>query len=160
MLNHKTLNAMTLINFKNGSGMGTLPSIDRPLGFPSIFNDALERLWSDDEVSWMPSVNIRERAEDYVIDLAVPGMNKKDFSVEVDNGVLHVKGERKEETTEQYEKVTRREFHYGSFSRTFTLPESANADDVRASYKDGILTLTIAKTEASKQKPKKQISID
>jgi HSP20 family protein len=151
---------MTLVKFKNGGGVGNFPSIDRTLGFPSFFSDTLERLWSDEDINWMPSANIRERAEDFKIDLAVPGMDKKDFSVEVDNGILTVSGERKEENMEENEKLTRREFHYGSFKRTFSLPESANPDSVSASYKDGVLSLTIAKREESKQKPKKQIKID
>lgn len=160
MFNHKNQNAMTLVKFRNGAGRAAMPSIERSLGFPSLFGDALERFWSDESVSWMPSVNIRERDEDYVIDLAVPGMDKKDFNVEVDNGLLTVSGERKEENNEENEKVTRREFHYGSFSRSFTLPETANPETVKAAYKDGILTLTIAKREESKRKPKKQIEID
>jgi len=151
---------MTLVKFKNGQGVSEFPAIASTLGFPSFFSDTLERLWPDEEVNWMPAVNIRERAEDFVIDLAVPGMNKKDFNVEVDNGVLTVSGERKEENLEENEKLTRREFHYGSFKRTFSLPDSANPDKVSATYRDGILSLTIAKREESKLKPKKQISID
>jgi HSP20 family protein len=151
---------MTLVKFRNGSEMGGVPALDRPLGFPSFISDALDRLWSDEAVSWMPAVNIRERADDFVIDLAVPGMQKKDFTVEIDNGILAVRGERREETTGENEQVTRREFTYGSFSRTFTLPESANPEDVKASYRDGILSLTVSKREESRLKPKKQIQID
>jgi HSP20 family protein len=151
---------MTLVKFKNGQGLHDLPSIASTLGFPSLFSDTLEKLWSDEEVNWMPAVNIRERAEDFIIDLAVPGMNKKDFTVEVDNGVLVVSGERKEENMEENEKLTRREFSYGSFRRSFNLPDAANPDKISASYRDGILSLTITKREESKLKPKKQISID
>src|SRR3954462_13896281 len=111
---------MTLVKFKNGAG-SSFPTIDRTLGFPSFFSDTLERLWSDEDINWMPSANIKERADDFKIDLAVPGMDKKDFSVEVDNGILTVSGERKEENNEENEKHTRREFHYGSFKRTFSL---------------------------------------
>lgn len=87
-------------------------------------------------------------------------MDKKDFNVEVDNTVLTVSGERKEEKMEENEKVSRREFHYGSFRRSFNLPDSANVEKISASYNDGVLSLTIAKREESKLKPKKQISID
>src|SRR5688572_28161367 len=104
---------MTLVKFRNGSEMGRVPALDRPLGFQSFISDAFDRLWSDEDVSWMPSVNIKERADDFVIDLAVPGMQKKDFSVEVDNGILTVRGERREESTGENEVVTRREFNYG-----------------------------------------------
>lgn len=156
---------MTLVKFKNGNETGNKPANYRPsdsyrMNFPTFFSDTLERLWSDETINWMPSVNVRERAEDFVIDLAVPGMNKKDFTVEVDNGSLVVSGERREENKEQNEIVTRQEFHYGSFRRTFNLPESANPESVKATYNDGILTLTIGKKEESKQKPKRQISIE
>jgi HSP20 family protein len=161
MFNLKTNKEMTLVKFKNGNGSGSsLPAIDRPLSFPSFFSDTLERLWSDETLNWMPAVNIRERDDDFVIDLAVPGMNKKDFSVEVDNGVLTVSGERKEESENSGDRHTRREFHYGSFRRTFSLPESADPDKVNASYKDGILTLSVMKREESKRKPRRQINID
>lgn len=152
---------MTLVKVKNGNGTGTqVPAIDRPLSFPSFFSDALERLWSDETVNWMPAVNIRERAEDFVIDLAVPGMNKRDFSVEVDNGILTVSGERKDESEDVNDRHTRREFFYGSFRRIFNLPESADPEKVAASYKDGILTLTILKYDDWKLKPKRRIEIE
>ena len=152
---------MSLVKFKNGNGSGSsMPAIDRPLGFPSFFSDTLERLWSDETVSWMPAVNIRERDEDFVIDLAVPGMSKQDFSVELDNGVLTVSGERKNETAEENDRHTTREFYYGSFRRTFNLPDSADPEKVSASYKDGILTLTVMKHESKKLKPKRKIQID
>jgi HSP20 family protein len=151
---------MSIVKFKNGNGTGTLPSIDRPLSFPSFFSDTLERLWSDETLNWMPAVNIRERADDYIIDLAVPGMDKKDFSVEVDNGVLTVSGERRDESEDKNDRHTRKEFHYGSFRRTFSLPDSADGEKVNASYKDGILTLTVMKREESRLKPKRQIKID
>src|SRR3954471_17398830 len=105
---------MTLIKFKNGAGLRSFPSIEDSV-FPSLLNQTLDRFWSDDDINWMPSANIKERAEDFKIDLAVPGMDKKDFSVEVDNGIVTVSGERKEQNVEENEKLSRREFHYGSF---------------------------------------------
>jgi HSP20 family protein len=146
---------MTLVKFKNA---GSFPAISRGLNFPSFFNDAFDRLWSDENVSWMPSVNVMERNNDYKIDLAVPGMEKKDFKIEVDENVLTISGERKEELNEENEKHTRREFHYGSFRRSFTLPESANVENISASYNNGILTILVAKREGAKQ-VKKEISI-
>ncbi|MBL7933314.1 MAG: Hsp20/alpha crystallin family protein [Bacteroidia bacterium] len=108
----------------------------------------------------MPSVNIKEREKEFKIDLAVPGMEKQDFSIEVENGVLTVKGERKEEKKEESDKITRREFHYGTFRRSFSLPENVDTEAINASYKDGILTLTVAKQEDSKLNAKKVISIE
>lgn len=151
---------MTLVKFRNGNTMNNFQNLERSLGFPSFFSDTLERIFSEETISWMPASNIKERAEDFKIDLAVPGMDKKDFSVEVDNTVLTVSGERKEERVEENEKVSRREFHYGSFRRSFNLPDSANTEKISATYNDGVLSLTIAKREESKLKPKKQISID
>ncbi|MBA2612036.1 MAG: Hsp20/alpha crystallin family protein [Bacteroidetes bacterium] len=148
---------MTLIKFKNLNGLSNL---ERSVDFPSFFNDTLDRLWKDEPMHWMPSVNIKERAEDFKIDLAVPGMDKKDFKVEVDNGVLTVSGERTEEKSEENEKLTRREFHYGSFKRAFTLPETADVEKINANYKDGLLSLTVGKREDSRLKPKKQITIE
>lgn len=142
---------MTLIKFKSGNGVNN---------FPSFFNDTLDRLLKDEAVQWMPSVNIKERNEDFKIDLAVPGMDKKDFKIEVENEVLTVSGERKEEKSEENENVTRREFHYGSFKRTFTLPENADAEKISANYKDGLLSLTVGKREDARLKPKKQITIE
>ena len=150
---------MTLIKFKNGNAARNYPSFDRSVAFPSFFSDALERFWTDEEVSWMPSVNIKERAGDFKIDLAVPGMDKKDFSIEVENDVLNVSGSRREEAKEENEKVTRREFHYGSFKRSFSLPENADAENISATYQDGVLSLTIARRDDSRQKSKKQITI-
>ena len=149
---------MTFVNFKNSNGAG-FPALRNQFNFPSLFADTLERIWNDEEVNWMPSVNITERPEDYKIDLAVPGMDKKDFNVEVHEGTLVVSGERKEETTTEG-KTTRREFHYGTFKRTFTLPDTANQESVSASYKDGILTLVIAKKEEAKPLPKRQITVE
>lgn len=148
---------MTLLKFKNGN---SLSNLERAIDFPSFFNDTLDRLWKDEPMHWMPAVNIKERAEDFKIDLAVPGMDKKDFKIEVDNGILTVSGERKEEKNEENEKLTRREFHYGSFKRTFTLPETADVEKIAANYKDGLLSLTVGKREDSRLKPKKQITIE
>jgi HSP20 family protein len=108
---------MTLVKFKNSGPLGQYAGLSRSMDFPSFFNNALERFWSEDadNLSWLPSANIKERAQDYKIDLAVPGMDKKDFQIEVENKVLTVSGERKEEVQEENEKMTRREFHYGSF---------------------------------------------
>jgi HSP20 family protein len=152
---------MTLVKFKNGNGSGnSLPAFDRPLSFPAFFSETLEHLWSDETRNWMPAVNIREGDNNYVIDLAVPGMDKKNFTVEVDNGVLTVSGERKQESQNNDEKHTRREFHYGAFRRTFSVPEAADQEKVNASYSNGILTVTVMKREESKRKARRQVNID
>jgi HSP20 family protein len=152
---------MTLVKFRNGNNLDSLFPSNSKLEFPSFFNDVFNHLLNEDEkVTWMPSVNISERDNDYKIDLAVPGMDKKDFNIEVENNLVVISGERKEEKTEENEKVTRREFHYGSFKRSFTLPETADAEKINANYNNGVLSLTIAKKEEAKQKPKRQISVE
>ena len=85
---------MTLVKLKN-SYPGTLQG-----DFPTVFQDMFDRFWTEDTQKWMPSTNITEREKDYKIDLAVPGMKKEDFKIEVDNSTLWVRGERKEEFTE------------------------------------------------------------
>lgn len=150
---------MTLVRFKNTARVPSFP-MERAFGFPSLFSEAFDRFLAEDEVNFMPSANVIERANDFKIDLAVPAMDKKDFTIEVDNQVLTISGERKEEKLEESEKMTRREFHYGSFKRSFTLPENANAENISASYNNGVLSLVIAKREEEKAKGKKQIQID
>ena len=149
---------MTLVKFRNGGGT-SFPSFERSFAFPSFFSDAFDKLWTDEEMSWMPAVNVTERAGDYKIDLAAPGMDKKDFRVEVEKGILTISGERKEEVVNENDKTSRREFHYGSFKRSFSLPDSADGENIQANYKDGILSLVVSKREDSKQKSKKLIDI-
>jgi HSP20 family protein len=149
---------MALIR-SNRTADGSTAVLDRQGGLPSLFNDILNDFWTPRESQWMPAVNVTERADEYTIDLAVPGMEKNDFRVEIDNGVLTISGERKEENKAEGDVYTRREFHYGSFMRTFTLPEDVNGEKVSASYKNGILSITVAKKEEAKRKPKKMIDI-
>lgn len=150
---------MTLVKFKNGGYDSLFPNNSR-MDFPTFFNDVFDRFLTDEKVTWMPSVNIKETENEFKIDLAVPGLDKKDFNIEVENDLLVVSGERKEEKVEENEKVTKREFHYGSFKRSFTLPEIADGDKINASYNNGVLSLSIAKKEEAKQKAKRQISVD
>jgi HSP20 family protein len=151
---------MTLVKFRNGNNFDTLFPAGKKLEFPTFFNDVFDHFLADEKVTWMPSVNISERDNDFKIDLAVPGMEKKDFNIEVENNLVVISGERKEEKAEENEKVTRREFHYGSFKRSFTLPETADTEKISANYNNGVLSLSIAKKEEAKQKPKRQITIE
>ena len=118
-------------------------------GFLSNFNDGLT----------VPAVNIKEDVDEYKLELAIPGMKKSDFNVDVDNKVLSISAEIKEENEETNENYTRREFGYSSFKRTFTLPDSVESDKVKATYNDGILSVSLPKREEAKQKPPKRIEI-
>ena|SRR5437868_3453725 len=152
---------MTFVKFKNGNNFNSLFPSNTRSELPNFFNDVFNQLIREDEkVTWMPAVNVIERENDYKIDLAVPGLDKKDFNIEVENNVLVVSGERKEEKIEEKDKVTTREFHYGSFKRSFTLPETADAEKINATYNNGVLSVSIAKKEEAKQKAKRQISVE
>jgi HSP20 family protein len=106
-----------------------------------------------------PKVNIREDNDNYYVEVAAPGMKKDDFNLKLDNNVLQISSELKNEQEDKNENYTRREFSYQSFSRSFTLPESVNADKIEAKYKDGILSILLPKREEAKQKPAKNIKI-
>ena len=107
----------------------------------------------------LPKVNIKETANDFAVEMAVPGLKKSDFQIEIDNQVLSISTETKEENERKEENYTRREFGYSSFKRTFTLPKSVNADKINASYNEGILSILLPKKEEAKQKPARSIKI-
>jgi len=106
-----------------------------------------------------PKVNIREDENNYYVEVAAPGMKKEDFNVSLDNDVLTISSEVKDEKENRSGNYTRREFSYSSFSRSFTLPELAEADKIEAKYRDGILSITMPKKEEAKRKPVKTIKI-
>lgn len=132
--------------------------------FPTFFDEFFTR----DPFGWdsnrevfktTPAVNIREQEDSWTIEVAAPGLLKEDFQLELDHDLLTISFERKEEKEEQG-KFTRREFHYTSFKRSFTLPENAvNTEEVNATYNEGILTLTLPKLEEVKRKAKRAIEI-
>lgn len=133
--------------------------------FPSLIDRFFERdLVSRNfagENSTMPSVNVKENENEYLIDVAAPGLKKGDFKVSYDNGRLTISSERKDEHEEKDgEKVTRREFSYQSFQRSFSVPETiVNAEKIGAKYNNGILHVTLPKREEAKPKPAKEIKI-
>ena len=109
----------------------------------------------------LPSVNLKETDDKLEIDMAVPGMKKEDFKVEIDNNMLTISSEKEEqkEETRKKDNYIRKEFNYQSFFRSFSLPEYIDENKVEASYKDGILHVTIAKKEGAKKKANKTIAI-
>lgn len=107
----------------------------------------------------LPAVNVRETEDDFQLELAVPGLKKEDFHVKVEEGVLTISAERKNEETETKEGYTRREFRYTNFTRRFTLPESADDSAISANYTDGILAVTLPKKEEAKPQPARLIEI-
>jgi HSP20 family protein len=108
----------------------------------------------------VPPVNIIEAENFFNVALVAPGFKKEAFNIEVDKGLLTISGNAKAEDTEtQACKFTRREFTQASFKRSFTLPETINADDISAAYTDGILTITLPKKEEALPKAKRLIDI-
>ena len=101
---------------------------------------------------WAPSVDISETAEEFQIKAELPEVKKEDVKVNIDNGVLRISGERKQETEQQGKKWHRVERTYGSFMRSFTLPTNVDDGKVQADYKDGVLTLRLPKSAAAKPK--------
>lgn len=140
----------------------TLLSRRFPSLLPSIFDEPFfNRDWIG-EFPWLsevPPVNIVEKDNEFDVEVAAPGMKKEDFHVTCDDGVLTIKAEREEKKEEKEKNYTRREYNYNSFERSFTLPESVKADQVKAKYEDGMLRLTLPKKEEAKAKPKREIKI-
>ena len=101
---------------------------------------------------WSPRVDISETEGEFVIKVEIPEIKKEDVKVSVDNGVLCIGGERKQEKEDKGKKFHRVERYYGSFSRSFTLPDNVDATKIRASFKDGMLDLSLPKTKESKPK--------
>jgi HSP20 family protein len=140
-----------------------LPMIRRNSIFPSIvdefFGKDLPGFINLDYGISNPSVNIIETKEEFKIDLAAPGLEKDDFRIKLHNNVLTISCEKENKAEENNERIMRREFSYSQFSRSFSLPQSANAENVNATYKNGVLSIVIPKKEEAKEKPSREIAI-
>ncbi len=101
---------------------------------------------------WQPSVDITETAESFQIVAELPEVKKEDIKVNIENGILSMRGERKQEKEEKGKRFHRIERSYGSFMRSFALPDNVDESKVKADVKDGLLTVTLAKAEAKKPK--------
>jgi HSP20 family protein len=102
--------------------------------------------------SWAPPVDIFEKNDHLVIRAEIPGVKKEDMDVRIENGVLTLHGERKNETEVKEANAYRMERIYGTFTRSFTLPTTVDATKVAATYKDGVLEVTVPKAETAKPK--------
>jgi HSP20 family protein len=141
-----------------------IPMIRRKSILPSFNdeffgNDMFARFFETPANATMPSVNIKEGKEDFTIEVAAPGFEKKDFKIDLNNNILEISSEKEERNEENGDKNLRCEFKYASFKRFFTLPDSVESEKIKASYKDGILNVSIPKKEEAKVKPVRQISI-
>lgn len=151
---------MTLIK-RNGTHMPErqLPSVSQ------FFDDFFTR----DLFDWpsysrtnttIPKVNVQENDQEFRVEMAAPGMKKEDFKVELDNDLLRISSElSREDQHEEEGRYARKEFSYQSFQRSFRLPETVEADKIKARYEDGILKLVIPKREEARRKATRSITI-
>jgi len=134
---------------------------------PSLF----DRFFEGDMFDWsnrnfsltnttLPSVNIKENSDAYQVEVAAPGFEKGDFKLEINHDLLTISSEKKvENEAKDGEQFTKREFSYQSFSRSFSLPQTADGDKIQANYDNGILYVIIPKKEEAKPKPARVIDI-
>lgn len=130
--------------------------------FPSLMNEIFKPDWFgglEKMNSVQPAVNIKEGDSGFELELSVPGRAKEDFNIEVDDNVLTISSEIKQENETKEENYTRREFGYSSFKRSFTLPETVNTEDIGATYENGILRFNLPKKEEALPKPKRMIEL-
>lgn len=131
--------------------------------FPTVFNHFFDNFWNTD---WdqpasgnVPAVNVLETNDSFKLEVAIPGMSKEDVNINIDRNVLTIEG--KKETTESNEEKNykRREFHFASFKRSFTLPETIDQEKIKATHDHGVLNIELPKVDTAKVKPTRNIKI-
>lgn len=118
-----------------------------------LFSTNLTRAFGDEGIArgaWAPSVDIYENKDQIVLEAELPGMKQEDFDLSIENNVITLRGERKFEKTEETDNYHRVERSYGSFTRSFTLPQTVSAEDATAEYNNGVLRVTLPKREETK----------
>jgi HSP20 family protein len=118
-----------------------------------LFSTNLTRSFGDEGIgrgAWAPSVDIYENKDQIVLEAELPGMNQDDFDLSIENNIITLRGERKFEKTEETDNYHRVERSYGSFTRSFTLPQSVSAEGATAEYNNGVLRVTLPKREETK----------
>ncbi|MFT3845262.1 MAG: Hsp20/alpha crystallin family protein [Lacibacter sp.] len=125
---------------------------------PTVFDDFFKpwNEWFDTgglmgRMMTVPAVNVVENKNDYIVSLAVPGMKKEDFNIDVEGNMLTISCEKEDKKEEKEEKFTRKEYNYSSFSRSFTLPDEVNRESIEANYENGLLKLVLPKKEEVKK---------
>lgn len=120
--------------------------------FDEFFNRGVGEVMGNDNLVSQPAVNVSENNESFNIEVAAPGFDKQDFTLNVENGYLVVSARREEKTEENNEKnrILRREFRFESFKRSFKLPNSVNQDAISAVYEKGLLHIALPKKEEAK----------
>lgn len=144
---------MTLVKFNNNRNNALLPGFNDV--FDSIFNDTF---FNDRMVTRVPAVNISETECNYHVELAAPGLKKEDFKLNLERNNLTISVEQSSDHQDNEKNYNKREYSYSSFVRSFTLPDSADDNQIKATYTDGILKIDIAKREEAKS-VRRQIEI-
>jgi len=147
---------MSLVRWNPFNEVDTLFNRMMPSSLLNFPNSGLQG--NGRKLEWAPSADVSETDKEYVIRAELPAVKKEDVHVTLDDGVLTIKGERKQNKEEKNEKFFRVESYYGSFERSFMLPDDVNSEKISCDSKDGILSVHIPKTDAPKSKPK-QITV-
>jgi HSP20 family protein len=134
---------------------------------PSVFDDFFKpwNEWFGNGNSWIkelttPAVNVTEKDDQYLVSMAVPGLKKEDFNINIEGKMLTISSEKESSKEEKEEKYTRKEYNYSSFSRSFTIPEDVRQENIQANYENGELKLTLPRTDKSrKESPLKTIAV-
>lgn len=150
---------MSLLTRKNRGNSRFHPGTYSP--FERFFRNDFMDLWNG-QVDTVPSVNIREEKDKFVVELAAPGLKKEDFTIDVEGDVLTISSEKESENKEgsEEEGYTRREYNFSSFSRSLALPDQTDGENISAKYSDGVLSLSIPKKPQSKKENGKKIKVD
>ena len=131
-----------------------------PAYWDDFFNDSVFNSFTHSGLDRSsPAVNVVEEDKAYRIEVAVPGMSRKDFRIDLENNVINISSEQKEKNEEKNRRYMRREFQTSTFKRSFQLPETVEADNIKASHDAGILTIELPKKDEVVQKAPKQIEI-
>lgn len=133
--------------------------------FPSAFLETIPSFFEDafngkDYASFVPSVNVSENEKEWNLEVSAPGFSKEDFKINLEKEVLTIGAEHKAEATKDEKNYTRREFSYGSFSRSFRIKENTvDVEKIAAAYENGILSISLPKKEVAPEKTVKEIRI-
>lgn len=130
--------------------------------FPALINELFKPDWFgglESATTYLPVVNIKDNEANFELELSVPGRKKADFKIEIDKDVLTISTEEKTDEVKKEEKFTRREFTLKSFKRAFTLPNTIDAENIKAKYENGILRFELPKRAEALPKPKRQIEL-
>ena len=147
---------MTLVKFNDWNNQAVAHNY---FPFSDLMRDFFGNEGYCDDYNAIPEANISEEKNKYQIELAVPGLEKKDIKVEIDKDILKIHHESSDEKKNENNRYFRREFRYNSFARTFIIPESVDDSKMKAKYENGILVLELPKKQKSEVEQKREIRI-